>query len=197
MRCNGTLILQSAVTPVLGPVAIGDGVGAASSATLQLNAPAQVSSGSAVSLKADGNFNLNGNNDTIGALTMTAGLVSLGSAGTLTVAGAITMNGGTVNGSGTSQLSLGGNVQATSSALSGQAFLTCNVALNATCTFTGRVPGNTQPELTLTGVVSDGATVSGIFKNGTGQLDLLTSSNTFTGTTTIADAGVMRIKASG
>ena len=191
---SGTLILQSAGTPVVGRLNIGDGVGAASSATLQLNGPAQISAGSQVVVSIDGNFNLNGNSATIAGLTMIGGQVSLGTASTLNVAGPLTLNGGTVSGAATALLSLGGNVQATSSALAGQSALNCSVALNGTRTFTV-TPGSTQPELTVNGVVSDGSTIGGIFKNGAGDLDLLTTANTFTGTTTI-DTGLMRIKAS-
>src|SRR4029079_6477182 len=70
--------------------------------------------------------------------------------------------------------------------------ITSKIALNTTRIITVN-SGAKQPELTITGVLSDGAASSGITKAGTGTLNLLgNAGNTFTGTTNV-DKGVMQI----
>ena len=189
---DGTLILQS--PSIFGALTIGDAVGAANSAVVQLAVASGISSASSVTVKIDGKLDLNANTDTIGALSTIGGNVTLGT-GALTLNGALNMTGGTLTATGAGSLTLGGTVTATSDATNGAAAITANVVLNATRTFTIS-PGTTQPELTVTGVVSNGAAASGIFKNGAGTMDFITSTNTFNGLTTI-DKGIMRIKATG
>jgi autotransporter-associated beta strand protein len=127
--------------------------------------------------------------DTVGTLSVFDGSVTLGSA-TLVLSGTLSMSGGSISAT-TGSLSLGGDITATSSAAGG-ASITSKIALNATRTITVN-SGAKQPELTITGVLSDGAASSGITKAGTGTLNLLgNAGNTFTGTTDV-DKGVMQI----
>ena len=75
----------STVNAIAGNLNIGDGVGAANSATVTLINSDQIADTSDVSINSDGLFNLNGKNETIDALNgVTGSSVTLGS-GTLTV----------------------------------------------------------------------------------------------------------------
>ena len=189
---DGGLTLQSPGLAVPGNLVVGDGVG--TGATVLVSAASQIATVSEVTIKSDGTLNLNGQTATVAAVSMTGGAIALGTSGNLSINGALGMSGGTISGT-TSSLSLGGDVTATSSVANGQATITTNVVLNSTRTFTVNL-GNTQPELTITGAVSDGAAASGIFKTGSGTTDLITTTNTFSGQSTI-NQGVLRIKASG
>ena len=66
-----------------GPVTIGDGIGAANSALLQLSQSNQIGSTAAVVLNSDGKFDLNGNSQTIGHFSG-SGTLAIASGGTLT-----------------------------------------------------------------------------------------------------------------
>ena len=191
---NGTLILNTTTTApgFTGSIMVGDGVGATNSAVLRLTGNATLSSTSAVTVAADGQLDASNLNETVASLTVSGGSVLLGS-GQLTNNGLLTMSGGTIS-STTGTLNLGGDVTVSPAGVQ-QCMITSNVNLNSTTRNFTVNSGSVQPELTITGVIADGSVpASGIFKNGTGTLDIITTSNTFSGTTTI-DKGVMRVKA--
>jgi fibronectin-binding autotransporter adhesin len=73
---SGTLILgkTAGTTAVAGNLQIGDGAGAANSATVQLNAANQISNSSALTIGTDGLLNLNGQAETIGSLSGTGNI---------------------------------------------------------------------------------------------------------------------------
>ncbi len=187
---QGTLILNSPGidTAVQGPLTVGIGIFAANSAILKVLQNAEIANTSLVTVNSDGKFDLNGKVDTIGALTLNAGNVTLG-VGALTTNGLLTMFGGNVAAGGT--LSLGGDVVATSTATSA-AVIASSLTLNATRTFTVNA-GVTQPELTINGVINNGLPMSGITKTGTGAMFLQgTAGNLFNGVTTV-DKGLLQI----
>lgn len=159
---DGTLIFgkTAGLNAMAGTLlTVGDGSGAEGSAILQLNTANQIPNATAVTVNADGQLNLQGFIDGIGALTM---------------------NGGSVAGTGTSRLDLGGalTVGATGSTV---AQITANVGLNANRVFT--VNDNavtTDNDLSISGILSNGSAVSSMTKTGAGTL-LLSGANTFTG----------------
>jgi fibronectin-binding autotransporter adhesin len=160
-----------------GLVNIGDGIGAAASATLQLNAGNQIANTSTVSINTDGKLDLQANSDTIGALTMSGGSVTATGAGTLTLGGNLTFTG------------VGANV----------ATVTANVDLGTTGTRIfqiGNNGSNADVDTTITGVISGG---TGSFnKTDLGVLELAgTTSNTFTGGFQVSDGTVILNKTSG
>jgi autotransporter-associated beta strand protein len=123
---DGTVILGKTVVTyaaVNGPVTVGDGIGAANSALLQLSQSNQIGSTAAVAINSDGKFDLNGNSQTIGNFSG-SGTLAIASGGTLTTgdttnttfSGAFAGTGSLVKqGSGTltiaSNVSFGGTVQ--------------------------------------------------------------------------------------
>lgn len=183
---SGTLQLNSAGvnTAIKGPVIIGSGGGNASA--LKLLQSAEIADTVSVTINSDGTFNTNGFSDTIGSLSVVDGALTQGVTGTLVVNNTMQMTGGSVTGSGTATLSLGGDVTATSGG-SG-AVVSSRISLNnATRTFTVN-SGSSQPELTLTGLIQNGSTASGLIKAGAGNLLMSqATSNTYTGTTTVND----------
>ncbi len=167
---DGILGLGAAATTTgLQKVTVGDGVG--SGATLQVRAAAQIPGTCLVFTKIDG-------------------ILDLGT--TVVTPGAISMTGGTITAAGGGAISLQDDVTVTGTSSPGQ--ISCPVLLNGDRTFHVS-SGSVQPEFVLTGVVSDGSAVSGIRKDGPGTMDLITTSNTYTGVTEV-EQGVMRIKAS-
>ena len=96
-----------------GALAIGDGSGAAGSASVKLLAANQIADNSAVSFSADGKLDLNGFAETVGSL---GGVASPGSSITLGANGALTAGGdnsstiysGTVTGTGTASITKNG-----------------------------------------------------------------------------------------
>ncbi len=160
-----------------GLVNIGDGIGAAASATVQLNASNQIANTSTVSINTDGKLDLQANSDTIGALTMSGGSVTATGAGTLTLGGNLTFTG------------VGSNT----------ATVTANVGLGTTGTRIfqiGNNGSNADVDTTITGVISGG---TGSFnKTDLGVLELAgTTSNTFTGGFQVSDGTVILNKTSG
>ena len=85
-----------------GPITVGDGIGAASSANLVLLANNQIPNASAVTINADGRFSLGTFSDSIGSIAGT-GLLDLGSSGYLNVGAnnASSIFGGSITGTGT------------------------------------------------------------------------------------------------
>lgn len=187
---SGTLILNSPGTngAINGNVVVGDGVGVSSSAVLQLSNSQQIADSAQITVKFDGKLNFNNFSDTVGAVTITGGSVTLGT-GVVSIS-ALTMNGGSITGTAPGQLNLNGNVVATSDVTNGAALIAAPVALNATRSITVNA-GATQPELTISGSLSDGAAASGFIKGGTGTL-LLNNPvlNSYTGISTV-DRGVL------
>lgn len=161
---DGTLIL--AKTAGLNAFAgttltIGDSLGAAGSAIVQLNAADQIPDAANVNLKLDGLLNMQNFTERIGALTTT---------------------GGSIIGSG--RLDLGGNVTATA-LTTAVTTVSANLGLNGTRTFlinNNAVTGDN--DFIVNGVISDGTTSSGLIKTGLGTL-YLGGANTYTGTTDI------------
>ena len=155
-----------------GAINIGDGTGTASSAVLQLGASNQLNDTSAVSINTDGRLDLQANNDTIGALTMSGGSV-IGT-GTATLGGNLTFNG-----TGTSTAAISANVN-----LGGNRII--QVGNNGV---------NTDTDLTISGVVSG---TGNLTKTDLGVLQLSgTTANTYTGTTTITDGTLALNKTAG
>ena len=160
-----------------GNVFIGDSIGAAASATLQLTASNQIKNTSAVTIATDGKLDLQGNSDTIGALTLTGGSVTATGAGTLTLGGNLTFTGTGAN----------------------TASITANVDLGTTGTRIfqiGNNGSNADVDTTLTGVISGG---TGSFnKTDLGVLELAgTTGNTFTGGFQVSDGTVLLNKTAG
>ncbi|MEO7933581.1 MAG: autotransporter-associated beta strand repeat-containing protein [Chthoniobacterales bacterium] len=165
---DGGLLLgkTAGVNAVAGALRIGDGVGAVGSAWTQLNASNQIIDTSALTMYGDGELRLLSNNETIGSLTT---------------------YGGSITGSGT--LGLGGNVTFTSSGTT-PATIAANLALNAARTFSIADNPNVAIDMSVSGVISDGASSSAITKTGSGTIDL-TGANTFSGGLNV-NAGVLQ-----
>ncbi|MEK7226593.1 MAG: autotransporter-associated beta strand repeat-containing protein, partial [Bacteroidota bacterium] len=140
-------------------VNIGDGIGAAASAILQLNASNQINNASSVTIATDGRLDLQANNDSIGALTMTGGNVQ--GTGTLTLGNNLTFNG---VGSSTATIS-------------------ANLDLGTSGTRVIQVGNNGvngDTDLTISGAISGGT--ASFNKTDLGTLQLTgTTANTFSG----------------
>ncbi len=157
---------KTAVNAFAGSLTIGDGTGAANSAEVRITqASQQMSTATAVSIVSDGLFALNGNNQTIGTLSMTAGSVT-------TVAGT---------------LPLGGNVTGVGAAPS--ATISGNLDLGGvTRTFT-IADGGALEDMVISAILS--STAGGLTKLGPGTLSL-TGANTYSGVTSVS-AGALRV----
>lgn len=172
---DGTTILaKTAGLNALGTgnIVLGDNVGSAGSAVLQLNASNQISDTSNVTINTDGTMALQGNSEAIKALTMSGGTVT--GSGTLTLGGNMTFNGvGANTASISSNVDLGGD----------RIFQVGNNGLNG------------DNDLTISGTISG----SGVFtKSDLGTLAITGStSNTFTGGMAINDGTVILQKSSG
>jgi autotransporter-associated beta strand protein len=135
----------------------------------------------AVTIATGATLDLQANSDTVDGLTVNGSVTGTG--GTLTV-GSLALGSGAVF---QPNLTLNGNLTktgATGSTLAG------TVNLNGPRTVT--VDTGTSPELTLNGVVSNGA----LTKAGTGTLVLGSAGNTYSGGTTVS-AGTLRLGAAG
>ena len=165
-------------------VNIGDGIGAAASAVLQLNASNQISGTSNLTIATDGKLDLQGNNNTVGAVTMSGGSV------TASV---------TTPGNGT--LGLGGNLTFTGVGAN-TAVITANVDLGNTTTRivqVGNNGSNSDIDLSINGTISGGTGgTTGFNKTDLGVLELTgTTSNTFTGNFQVSDGTVLLNKTAG
>lgn len=176
---NGTLILDTLNSyndqTILGNLTIGDGIGAAGSATVLYgsgNANNKIADTSTVTINADGLLDLNGKRDTIGALVMNGGRIdtrnTLGSQGILTLAGSVTVGANT----GTSTID---GYQFSLNDINNQ-----NSARSITVGANSNLQINSQ------------VVYGGITKLGTGMLTL-TGDNTYGGVTTVS-AGVLNIQ---
>ena len=87
---DGTLGLNNGASngAIIGSLTIGDGAGAANSAVVQLVAANQISNTTAVTINADGRFDLNGNSEEVGSIAGASALSSINlGAGNLTAGG--------------------------------------------------------------------------------------------------------------
>ena len=177
-------------------VNIGDGLGTAASATLQLNASNQINNASNVTISTDGKLDLQANSDTIGALTMSGGSVTATGAGTLTLGGNLTFTGvGTNTATITSNLDLGiaGTriVQVGNNGVSGDNSVNAN---NGNVVPAANYAGD--KDLVINGVISGSG--SSFNKTDLGVLELTgTTSNTFTGGFQVSDGTVLLNKTAG
>ena len=162
-------------------VTIGTGAGGPSSATLRLDQSSELSSTANVTVQQDGLFNLNSFTQTVGALTVHGGAVTIGT-GVLTAAGAVGMTGGSIDSAPTGRILLGSDLTATSSG-QGSATISAHTVLTGDRTLT--VTPGTAPELTLSGVVGEQGGARALTKAGSGTL-LSTADHTYTGLTTVA-----------
>ncbi len=157
-----------------GNVNIGDGIGAAASAILQLNASNQINDTSTVTVQTDGRLDLQSFNDTVGAVTMAGGNIQ--GSGTLTLGNNLTFNG---VGSATATVSANLNLGSTGTRV-------IQVGNNG-------VNGDT--DLTVSGAISGTA---GLNKTDLGTLELSgTSANTFSGAFQVSDGTVNLNKTAG
>jgi len=159
-----------------GALVIGGPGGPLSSVEVRLLQSSQISSGSSVTVNADGLLNVNGQTAKVGAVTVNDGSVSLG-AGSLTVA-SLQQTGGAITGSG--NLVLNGNVIASADAIGNAALIASGVDLaGGSRTFTVNGSGGSAG-LEVTGDISNGSLV----KSGSGAM-YLEGSSTYTGSTTV------------
>jgi len=147
---------KTGVIAIAGALSIGDGSGGEEA---RLLAADQIANASNVSVNSGALFNLNNNNESIGALNLTSAIVQ----------------------SGTGVLTLGGNITAGVTALPSQ--ITGNVNLGGTTrtvSVTGALPGI---ELVVDAVLS--GTGAGVTYSGTGDLQI-NSASTYDGATTVS-----------
>ena len=196
---DGTLQLDKTGSDVAIPVnlTVGDGTGAALTATAQLLQASQIATTATVTVLSDGLFDGNGIPVTIGTLIIDDGTAQSGTGGALTI-NSLTMTGGTVYAGNVSTstsgtVTLGGNVTATSDA-NAMAIITGGAAGvfslgSAARTFTvtlGSQPADLDIVLPITGSV-------GLTKAGTGRMELdANSTASFTGIPTVT-AGELQV----
>lgn len=202
---NGTLILAktAGVNAVAGDLVIGDTIGAAASADVQLNASNQIANTSSVTIYSDGRLNLNGQTETIRNLNSasSSAQVALG-AGTLNIANpasnsyAGSFSGtGTINKSGVGRTTLSG----ASTGFSGATNITEGIVAlqsgNALGSGNITVTGGANLEIQGGITLANNLVLSG---NGTGAVDgaveNFSGNNTITGSITLA--GDSRIQSS-
>jgi fibronectin-binding autotransporter adhesin len=175
----GTLILNktAGVNAIPGgTLTIGDSNGANDADVVRLDASNQIADGTNVAIATTGLFNLNGNSDTVGALTVTTGngiasTINTG-AGTLTLGGNVTVNNTNLLTDSTA-VDINGNLN-----LGG-----------ATRTVTVTDATTLNPDINIAAAISNG----GVVKAGTGQLEFSgAAANTYVGNTVI-NAGQLRL----
>jgi autotransporter-associated beta strand protein len=149
------------IRAIPGALTIGDGSNAA---VVQLTARDQTAPTSAVAVDQGAQLDLNNNADTVGGLTLTAGLVTTGGSGVLTLNGNIVTN-----------------AAATAATINGN--LALGTATRAITVVHGTGPG----DLIIKAVV--GGTNVGLTKLGGGMLEL-SAANTYTGPTTLMEGSL-------
>ena len=170
----GTLLLSApGGAAVAGPLVVGLG---SDTAVVQETAADQIDDGSDVTVNANGTFDLNGQSDTIGSLTVSGGRRDDRDR-LLTVGGLLTMTGGSITTDpATGLVTLGGDVQINSSSTT--AMIVGNLDLDASpCIFIITGGAASGVDLDVQAAISGtggGMTVTG----GVLQLD---GTNTFTG----------------
>lgn len=164
---GGTLTLNKTVgvIAVPGPLVIGNDTG---SATVKLTAADQTTSATSVTIGNDGTLNLNGNNDAIGALTLSGATVT----------------------TGTGILTLGGDVTVTQPTGSGASLISGNLDLGGTAGMFTVSGGTTGTELSVPAVISD--STAGVTVTGGATVDF-SGKNTYTGTTTVTNGSTLLV----
>jgi len=189
---NGIVLMAASAGAVIpGNVTVGSGL--TGTAVLRDNVQSSdIAANATVTLNSNGALDLSNEIENFTNLTINGGTVSLGASGSLGVASALNMAGGSVTGTGIVTIGLAGSVTATSDATSGASILSTLKSLVTSLPVTVNA-GPVQPELTTNGV---GEKVVGVAvtKSGSGQW-LANGTNTFTGTTTLAD-GTMVVNGS-
>jgi len=195
---SGTLLLDNngVNAAITGPnVVVGDSV---TEATLRLAQHSEIADTTDVRVTANSTFDVAGHYDVIDALTIEQGLVSLG-AGRLTTEGTLNMTGGSVTGSTSPPnpgLAIKGDVVATSTATS-SASVTAPVTITGARQFT-IADGPAAEDLRIGNVVTEAVAGASLRKDGPGTLWLNpSSSNVWTGGTTIADGTLKTLATSG
>ncbi|HEV2969514.1 MAG TPA: autotransporter-associated beta strand repeat-containing protein [Pirellulales bacterium] len=189
---NGAgFVLADGVTTFAGGISnagalnVGDAIGATSSAVFRLQVNNQISNSSFLTVKSDGLLDLNGLSESVDALVINSGNVSIGT-GTL-IPSSLTMTGGIISGTGSGKVQLTSGVTAVSDAGSNTAAITAAVDLNgATRTFTIN-HGPAATDLLVSGNMVNG----GVTKGGVGAMTLR-GANTYAGGTTVTQ-GVLNI----
>ena len=178
---DGTLALNktAGVNAIAsGTVTIGDGIGAAGSATLLLSQSNQIIDSAAVSLGSDGKLNLNSKNETIGSMAGsgqilfgTGQLIEGGSNASTAFSGTLAGSAGsslTKNGSGT--LTISSNVNAVAGDFAGDLNLNAGgLTFSAANAFTGTLNVAAGTTLTLSNA---NLTVANLNFTGTGNVIL-------------------------
>lgn len=168
--------LNNGNAAIVGPLIIGDGVGAAGSAEVQLGffnaANEQIANAVSVTINEDGRLRLNGQLETFGALTMTGG--------------AINMNQFNAAGASVGTLTLGGNV--TGNAASSTATIAGNLNLGAGPRTFNIANGAPTIDMAVSAVVTG---TSSLIKTGAGVLEL-SGANAFTGAIDV-NGGTLRV----
>jgi fibronectin-binding autotransporter adhesin len=170
---NGTLVLDTLNTNVdetiRGNLVIGDGVGAADSATVRYGsglAHNKIANTSQVTINSDGVLDLNSNDDTIGSFVLSGGHITTGT-GVLTLNGNVTTNASAQSATIDGVLSLG----------------------NATRTFTV-ADGAAASDLTVNSAINFGS----IIKSGAGTMTITSDNTIGYGGTTAVNQGVLNIQ---
>ncbi|MEK7953750.1 beta strand repeat-containing protein [Luteolibacter soli] len=185
---DGTLVQKfGAGSATVAKVQVGDGVGAAGSAILDLSAADQLAPLSLIDVKLDGVLKTNGFNTGASTVTIDRGVINV--PGATFTTGNITMTGGSITGAGS--MVLNGDIVA-SSAATGGASIAPAIALSGTRQMTVN-SGGAVPNLLLSGVLSSApSTQGGITKKGPGTMQMAGGNNTYFGTTTV-DQGVLEM----
>jgi autotransporter-associated beta strand protein len=191
---SGILELSSALSGKSIPAnaQVGGVGGASGPATLRLAQANCISDTSTITVLSGGTFDLNFHQETIGALSITDGAVTLQSAlgsGNLLTPGAVTMSGGSITGNGGLIIQSGGSITATPSALSASVISAPIMVYGTSLTITVN-SGSFQPELT-TSSLTELTPGSSVTKTGAGTW-VVSGENTNTGSTTVS-AGYLEL----
>ncbi len=185
---NGELDLgKTSAIAVAGNLTVGDGTGAANTATVKLLSSNQIATTSAVSLNSDGRLAMNGFSNTVASLTSDGGTVS---GGNLTVTTAPTFSGNSTIASGATVTS-GSTSTLTSGSLKVDGTLASGLAMSTTTSLSGT---GTVGAVSLAGsntLSSTGTlTTGGIVVSGTGNS---ISSGTVTGPITFSGTSALKV----
>jgi hypothetical protein len=186
---DGTLLLNGAgINTAIssGVLTIGDGIGAGSSAVVELQDFSQIDDSSSVVINSDGKLTSFGEN--IGDLTINGGLVDTGTNSGLASFGTLTMTAGTIQGTAVF-MTVGNSVVVNAAAGPSTISSQLNLAGNTTFSVAN---GAAAQDLLVSGAVSGG----GIIFTGAGTMALTNGGNTYAGGTSI-NGGTLHIGATG
>src|SRR5690606_11914111 len=110
---DGTLVAAAGTGHATGTgeIFIGDGIGAANSAVLRLDATGRVADTSKVTIRTDGQFDLQANNETVGEIILDGSATGAANRDTITGTGTLTLGGNlTFNGVGSNTAGIATNV---------------------------------------------------------------------------------------